>query len=34
MFALIFNFNHMVVVYSMISYASVYISDKYTEIPY
>lgn len=32
--ALFVNFNHMVVVYGMISYASVYISDKYTEIPY
>lgn len=32
MFALIVNFNHMVVVYGMFSYASVYISDKYTQI--
>lgn len=32
MFALTVNFNHMVVVYGMISYASVYISGKYTQI--
>lgn len=33
MFALIVNFSCVVVVFGMISYASVYISDKCTQMP-